>query len=95
MDASFTVLRAFVLEERSLFALAGEISAGMVQIGMRATLPGRPDFEARVHGVEFLHRPEDEPDAGGPALTFSYSKPEKLERWRSIDWPGRTLEFDW
>ena len=88
MSASFRVHRSFVLQERGLFVLSGEITEGMVQIGMSAVLPGLEDaFSARVHGVELLE--------GEPALTFSWSKAEKLARWQAIDWSGRELQLGW
>jgi hypothetical protein len=92
MAAAFEVHRSFVLEGRNLFGLAGVITDGMVQVGMSANV--EDNFAARVHGVEFL---EDGTvaAAGEPALLFSYSNPEKLERWRSIDWQGRKLELSW
>jgi hypothetical protein len=94
MSASFRVHRSFALPTRSVFVLAGEITEGMVQIGMRATLRDSADaFSARVHGVEFADRVEG--DGSEPALTFSYSKPQKLQRWEAIDWAGKDLDLGW
>ena len=92
MVAEFEVHETVVLEERGLFALAGEAREGNPRTGMRATVgEGGGEFEARVHGVEFLE------DAAGaePALTFSYGDEETLERWRSIEWPGRRVRLGW
>lgn len=94
MSASFHVHRSFVLPSRSLFVLAGEITEGMVQIGMQATIRGSEGFDARVHGVEFVDRTGGA-EGSEPALTFSYSKPEKLARWEAIDWSGKELELRW
>ena len=74
--------------------LAGEITDGMVQIGMRAEARGAEDaFSARVHGLEFVDRVDGE--GTEPALTFSYSRPEKLERWEAIDWAETDLDLGW
>lgn len=92
MVAEFEVHETIVLEERGLFALAGEVVEGTPRTGMRATAgEGGDRFEARVHGVEFLE------DAEGtePALTFSYGDEETLERWRALDWPDRRVELGW
>lgn len=92
MAAEFQVHRAFSIERRSLFALEGIVTEGMVRTGMEATLPGDEDaFRERVHGVEFLDHPQS---AGGPTLTFHYSRDEKLRRWEAIDWEGRCLRLE-
>jgi hypothetical protein len=96
MTTRFEVHGAFVLEARALFVLSGVITEGMVQTGMRATLEGgEHSFSAKVHGVEFLDRADEDVRAGEPSLTFSYSGPEKLARWQAIDWTGRTLMLGW
>lgn len=96
MTARFEVHRSSTLESRNLFVLAGVITEGMVQTGMRATLEeGGDTFVAKVHGVEFLDGPDGDASVGEPALTFSYSAPDKLARWQAIDWAGRTLRLEW
>jgi hypothetical protein len=96
MSASFKVHRCLGLEERSLFALSGEITEGMVHVGMRATLPGAESvFSAKVHGDEFLDSVQGDPAPSEPALTFSYSDPEKLRRWQAVAWPGKELRLGW
>lgn len=77
------------LEARALFVLPGEVVGGTVQTGMVARLIDGAEivFEEPVHGVEFVD--------GRPALTFSYSRDEKLRRWQGIDWEGRTIELSW
>jgi hypothetical protein len=94
MAAAFEVHRSFVLEGRNLFALAGVITDGMVQVGMSANV-GENGFAARVHGVEFLEGETVDAATGEPALLFSYSSPDKLRRWQSIDWEGRRLDLTW
>lgn len=91
MVTEFEVHEAIVLEERGLVALAGEVREGTPRTGMRATLAEGDRFDARVHGVEFL----EEVAGTEPALTFSYGDEETLERWRSIDWPGRRVRLGW
>ena len=97
MAARFEVHRAFVVEDRGLFALAGRIREGMVRVGMTASLAGDEDaFTRPVHGVEFLE--EEEGDAGGPSrpcLTFHCRDRERLEAWTTLDWNGRTLRLRW
>ncbi len=96
MTAHFEVHRAFALDSRGLFVLSGVITGGMVQTGMRATLADDEEaFAATVHGVEFIDRVNGDPRKSEPSLTFSYSSPEKLARWLSIDWEGRTLRLGW
>ncbi len=48
-----------------------------------------------MHGVEFLDRVDESATTSEPSLTFSYSDPEKLERWQAIAWAGRTLRLGW
>lgn len=93
MAAAFEVHRSFVLKDRNLFGLAGVITDGMVQIGMSADAQA-DGFAARVHTVEFLGEGMDAA-TGEPALLFSYSNQDKLQRWQSIDWEGRRLELSW
>lgn len=96
MAARFEVHRAFPLESRGLFVLAGVIAEGMVHVGMRATLEGgEAAFDAKVHGVEFIDRVDGDPRGSEPTLTFSYSDPEKLARWQAIDWEGKVLRLGW
>ena len=96
MSATFKVDRCFVLPHRGLFVLAGAIAEGMVQIGMHAELgEAEGGFAARVHGVEFVDRLTGIPGTSGPALTFSYGNEAELQRWRSIEWPGRELRLTW
>lgn len=96
MIGRFEVEDARVLEDRSLFALVGVIADGTARTGMYAAVDDdRSGFDARIHGVEVLEAADDD---GGPsvlALTFSYSTEEKLERWRSVDWPGQRLRLYW
>ena len=83
-------------QERGLFVLVGEITEGMVHIGMHVTLRGSDEvFSARVHGVEFVTDVGRDPEGSEPALTFSYRDPEKLERWLAVDWPGKELNLGW
>lgn len=87
MAARFAVGRTFVMDDRGLFAVAGVIEEGMVEMGMTATLAGREDaFSRRVHSVELL---------GDPTLCFSYSSQEKLSAWQALDWDGGTLTLTW
>lgn len=84
------------MESRALFVVTGEITSGMVQIGMRARAQGDDvAFDEKVHGVEFVDRISEGTDSSEPALTFSYSSREELERWKEIDWSGRTVELTW
>lgn len=96
MVAEFEVHRALVLEDRGLFALAGEVAEGTPRTGMLAALEGEEDrFSARVHGVEFVEADSGEEGGTEPALTFSYGTREKLERWRAMEWAGRQLRLGW
>lgn len=110
MTAEFEVHHAFRIEDRSLFGLSGTLVSGMVQTGMQASLEGDPEaFDARVHTVEFraptgrgkeeagtsAEGGSPEASASEPALLFYYSRPEKLERWEAIEWPGRRLWLSW
>ena len=89
MAAHFKSQTPQTLEARTLFMVPGEVLGGNVQTGMVARLVEGAEivFEEPVHGVEFVD--------GRPALTFSYSRAEKLERWQAIDWDGRTIELSW
>lgn len=90
MAARFEVERAFGLEERGLFVLAGEMSEGMVRVGMTATLEGDAEaFRRPVHGVEFLE------EAPRPCLTFHCRDRERMEGWSALDWEGRSLVLTW
>jgi hypothetical protein len=94
MAARFEVHRAVNLKDRYLFGLIGIIEEGMVHTGMEASLEGDEDadkFEGKVHGVEFIEE-EGTPE---PTLTFHYRDPEKLKRWESIDWKGKTVRLEW
>lgn len=96
MIAEFEVQKAVVLEDRSLFALAGSISEGTARAGMYAALEGGEDrFDVRIHGVEFVDLESDDRPDSTVALTFYYSRDDKLEGWQSIDWAGQRLELYW
>lgn len=91
MAARFEVDRAFDLEERGLFVLAGSMSEGMVRVGMTATLEGDDGaFSRPVHGVEFLEEAGPE-----PCLTFHCRDRERMEEWLAMGWEGRTLSLTW
>lgn len=93
MRSTFEVHRVFVLEDRGLFAVTGEIGDGMVQTGMLAyveTADGTPSpFRERIHGVEYLELPEVE---GRPALTFHCRDRVKLRGWMDLDLQGSVLQ---
>lgn len=90
MATEFHVSRTFVLEDRGLFAVEGVIREGMVQMGMTAVLVGQEAaFTRRVHSVEVLG------EEGHPVLLFSFSRPEKAEAWRALDWDDETLTLTW
>lgn len=96
MAAEFEIQQTLVLENRSLFALVGAVTRGMVHTGMTARLADDDQaFEEPVHGVEVLDPDGAGPAGSGPALLFSYSREEKLERWRAIDWAGRRIRLSW
>lgn len=92
MAAIFRVHRAVTLPDRNLFALAGVIHRGMVDVGMEAVLQGESsteEFRERIHGVE--HVVADPEKAPYPALTFEYGSQEELARWQRIQWSDREL----
>lgn len=92
MTAIFHVHRAVTLPDRNLFALAGVIHQGMVDVGMEAVLreeESGEEFRERIHGVE--HVMADPEKAPYPALTFEYVDQEELDRWQSIQWSDREL----
>ena len=94
MAALFEVRRAVNLKDRYLFGLVGVIEEGMVHTGMEASLGDDEDaqkFEGKVHGVEFVGA-EGIPE---PTLTFHYRDPEKLKRWKSINWEGKKIRLVW
>lgn len=96
MAARFEVHRAFALEDRGLFALAGAIREGTVHVGMTATLEGAGEaFRRPVHGVEFLEGQAGADPRSGPCLTFGYRREEVLEAWLGLDWEGSVLELSW
>jgi hypothetical protein len=99
MTARFEVHKAVNLRDRYLFGLVGVIEEGMVHTGMNAHLVEEDeddevagDFEGRFHGVEFTEINGTTPE---PTLTFHYRDPEKIQRWESIDWEGRTVRLEW
>lgn len=91
MEAIFRVHRAVTLTDRNLFALAGLIRRGMVDVGMEAALTAGedPPFRERIHGVE--HVLADPEEAPFPALTFEYSDEDELAQWQAIDWSEQEL----
>lgn len=96
MIAEFEVHETIVLEDRSLFALTGEMVEGMPRTGMRAVLAGREAaFSERVHGVEFVASPNEDAAPDEPALTFYYGDVDTLEGWRDLEWPGSRLRLEW
>lgn len=96
MLGEFEVQETVVLGDRNLFALVGVIVRGTAMEGMHARLgEGDEGFDERIHGVEFVDAAADSPDGSRPALTFSYSREEKLRRWQEIEWPGRRLRLTW
>ncbi|HEX9886561.1 MAG TPA: hypothetical protein VGA70_08740 [Longimicrobiales bacterium] len=104
MAAEFLVRGTWVLEDRGLFAVAGVIEDGMVEMGMTATLEGQKDsFTRRVHSVELMSAEpmsvdlmgEQVAGESGPVLLFSFSGPAKLAAWQALDWDGRTLSLTW
>lgn len=104
MTARFDVERAFGLEERGLFALAGKMTEGMVRVGMTADLEGdEAAFSRPVHGVEFLDEPgSDATDpaasdsgAASPCLTFHCRDRDRMREWLALEWEGRSLVLRW
>ena len=96
MAASFEVDRAFALEDRGLFVLAGRIRDGTVRVGMTAVLSGGDEsFERPVHGIEFPEDASQGTDAPKLCLTFHYRDEDRLSAWMGIDWEGRVLELVW
>lgn len=91
----FLVRDAFALAERHLFCLIGEVVSGNLRAGLVATLATDADerFSHPIHGVEFLDRPGG--DGGGyPALTFSYTSTDELDRWLEIEWTDATVQIE-
>lgn len=96
MAAEFEVHGWFHLPERSLFGVSGVFLSGMAQVGMEATLPeDDAAFGARVHSIEFVDPSNPDAEGSEPALLFSYSRPEKVEGWKAIRWPGAVLSLGW
>lgn len=94
MAARFEVQRAFALEDRALFVLAGSMSEGMARVGMTARLSGDEEVFARpIHGVELLEVPETGDSL--PCLTFHCRDAERRDAWLEIDWEGRSVELGW
>ncbi len=93
MAARFEVHQAVNLRERYLFGLVGVIEEGMVHTGMDASLEDDEGarFEGKVHGVEYFEKD----GTAEPTLTFHYRDPEKVKRWESIEWNGKTVRLEW
>jgi hypothetical protein len=90
VTATFRVYGAFVLHPRALFIVRGIVITGTVGIGQRVVLPD--GIDAFVTGVE-ARLGNVGGGASQTALTFRYSTPAQLARWKSLAIEGVELSL--
>jgi hypothetical protein len=90
MSVLFRVEYTFVIAERGLFVLAGEIVEGAVRPGMVLQVPlnDMVTMTAPVHGVEFVDRPGQRSHTG---LTLQCEDDIDLSLWRGLNLDGHVF----
>jgi hypothetical protein len=87
MSVRFRVEYTFIIAERRLFVLAGEIVEGSVRPGMVLQVPlnDMVTITAPVHGVEAVDRPGQRSRTG---LTLQCEDDIDLSLWRGLNLEG-------
>lgn len=89
--ALFKVDHCFVLESRSVFVLAGEITHGQIRLGMKIRLGAADDAdEVEISGLEFVKFADSRPEAE-TAVCLRWGSYEQLASFRALNLAGQTL----
>ncbi|MBL8558460.1 MAG: hypothetical protein JNM47_07050 [Hyphomonadaceae bacterium] len=89
--ALFKVDHCFVLESRSIFVLAGEITEGQIRLGMKIRLGAADDAdEVEIFDLEFVRFTDRRPEAE-TAVCLRWDSDEQLASFRALNLAGQTL----